>query len=200
MRVERGAGPLAGAARAVDIVLVDRAVAAERAADGRALHVPDHRPDALAADAQRHLGSRDHDGAREAAAHYRPARPRPRRGTGLRQLVDAALEELLVSAQIRELIGARGRQSGQQGDRGGKPAKRRHRADIPLSDHCSPKTSKVTHGEETRPSHPMILRVSRQSSLACSTLGVFVASWPSCNISAYATVKKQKTGEPLELY
>src|SRR5712664_1035829 len=116
VRVERDRGQVAGAALAVDIGLVEAALAAEPAADGAALHVPDHRPDALAADAQRHLAPWDHERPREAAAEYRAARTRSRGGPGLRELVDATLEELLIGAQIRELVSPRRRQSVDQAD------------------------------------------------------------------------------------
>src|SRR5205823_744703 len=77
MAVERDAGQIAGAALAVDKGLVEGALAVQRAANGTAFQVPDHRPDALAADAQRHLGARDHERAREAARHDRSRLGRP---------------------------------------------------------------------------------------------------------------------------
>src|SRR6266446_11000264 len=94
--VERDRRQVAGAALAVHVGLVYGALTAEPAAGGVALHEPDHRPDALAADAQRHLAPRDHERPREAAAEHRPARTWSGGGPGLRQLVDAALEELLI--------------------------------------------------------------------------------------------------------
>src|SRR4030088_3118111 len=93
--VERDRRQVAGAALAVHVGLVYRALAAEPAAGGVALHEPDHRPDRLTADAQGHLAPRDHERPREAAAEHRPAWSRPGGGPGLRQLVNAALEELL---------------------------------------------------------------------------------------------------------
>ena len=102
MGVQRDAGQVAGAALAVDKGLVERALAVQRAADGATLQVPHHGPDALAADAQRHLGARDHEGARETARHDRAAwaaRRRSRR-RHLGELVDPPLQQFLVGAKI----------------------------------------------------------------------------------------------------
>jgi hypothetical protein len=69
---------------------------------------PQHRSDALAADAQRHFGARDHEGTREAAGQHRPAGSPWRRNrgrAGLRQLVNAPLQELLIGAQIGQFVG-----------------------------------------------------------------------------------------------
>src|SRR5580700_2132556 len=68
----------------------------------------------LAADAQRGVGAGDQEGAREAAADEADARHlfRAHRGDaaawhGLRQLVDPLLEQILVGAHIRQLVGPR---------------------------------------------------------------------------------------------
>ena len=63
-------------------------------------------------------------------------------GLGLRQLVDPLLQELLIGAQIGELVSARAGKTRQQRDHRGRPADRRHVADIPLSGHCSPREIK----------------------------------------------------------
>src|SRR5439155_23993290 len=102
MGVERDAGQIAGAALAVDTGLVEGALAVQRAAEGATLHVPDHRPDALPADAQRHFGARDHEGTRETARHDRAAWAARRRARGrhLGELVDPPRQQFLVGARI----------------------------------------------------------------------------------------------------
>ena len=109
--------------------------------------------DDLAADPDRGVGAWDQEGARETAAEARlpggrrwwAARIEPahRRDGRLRQLVEATLQELLIGAQIRQLVGLGRRQARQQRDRSGQPAQRRDRADSPLSAHCSPKHQKL---------------------------------------------------------
>src|ERR1700749_3700371 len=93
-----------------------------------------------AADADRRVGTRDQERPRKAAAAYRGARRRlgaeGRTGAAaryatrcrrltLRQLVDAALQQLLIGAQIRQFVGAGGWKTGQQCDRRGYTANRR---------------------------------------------------------------------------
>jgi hypothetical protein len=57
----------------------------------------------------------------------------------LSQLVEPALQQLLIGAQFRELIGIRRRQARQQRHRCGKPADRRQGGYCPVFGHCSPK-------------------------------------------------------------
>ncbi len=92
-----------------------------------------------AADADRGVGARDQEGAREAAAGHGLARHRrgahrPRQAGGnflfrqflrLGQLVDSLLQELLIGLQVRQLVGACPGKSRQQHDRRGRPADRR---------------------------------------------------------------------------
>src|SRR5207253_8498239 len=107
MSVQRDARQVAGAALTVIVRLIVRALAAECPADRIALQVPRHRPHALAADAQGHLGPRDHKRARETARRDRPARAARRRRwrRHLCELVDPPLQQLLAGAQIAQLIG-----------------------------------------------------------------------------------------------
>jgi hypothetical protein len=69
----------------------------------------------------------------------------------LSQLVDAALQELLIGAQICELVGAGCRKTSEQRNCSGQAADRRHAADVPLSNHCSPEKSKVAIGRTESP-------------------------------------------------
>jgi hypothetical protein len=105
----------------------------------------------LTADPERGVGARDQERAREAAPDRTGPGRRRRRPPGvclagprdLRQLVDTLLEEILIGAQISQLIGLGRRQARQQRHNGGKPAERRHGGDSPLSGHCSPKRQKL---------------------------------------------------------
>jgi len=63
-------------------------------------------------------------------------------GLGSRELVDPALQELLIRAKIRQFVSRSGRKTRQQRDRGDQTSNRRDPADIPLSGHCSPEKIK----------------------------------------------------------
>ena len=117
------------------------------------------------ADPDRCVGAGDQERAGEAAADDRlagdrlgavtPGYPAAARHS-LGELVNAALQQLLISAKIRQFISARRRKARQQGNRRGQPSQRRSPADIPLSGHCSPETSKVAVStiKDTRPLAP----------------------------------------------
>src|SRR5262249_7775787 len=113
VRVQRDAGQVAGAASSVSIDLVERALAAQRAAGGMTFQPPYYRANPLPADAQRHLGAGDHKRAREATCQYRPAGSARRGGRWrwhLRQLINAPLQGFLIGAQISQFVRSRGRQ------------------------------------------------------------------------------------------
>src|SRR6185312_4284595 len=84
----------------------------------------------LAADTQRRVGARDQERAREAAGDRGRVPGWVGAGSGivaadtgnrstLRDLVEPLLEELVVGAEVRYLIGLRGGHAGQQRDYGG---------------------------------------------------------------------------------
>src|SRR5262249_19704643 len=105
----------------------------------------------------------------------------------LSELVDAALEELLIGTQICELVGAGRRKTSEQRNCSSQAADRRHAADIPLSNHCSPEKSKVAISRTRSPGRFSRLIWTRGclASTLCQLRGVFVAAWRCCNIFIY---------------
>src|SRR5207249_11476872 len=93
---ERDRGEVAGAAAALGPVGKSVALAKQIGARLNAAQIPGDAADAKAADPNRRVGPRYQKRPRERAGQRRRARP----GRRLRQLVEAALEQLLVGAQI----------------------------------------------------------------------------------------------------
>src|SRR5204863_2669213 len=105
------------------------------------------------------------------------------RGRRLGELVDPLLEELLISLQIRQFIGARRGKARQQRNRSSCPTNRRHASDIPLPGHRpSPLTRHPATREGRRNNSRAIIRshLGRSSAVWCSR-GVFVAALPERN-------------------